>query len=155
MSSTRRCTAWSWLTSSSAQTRKHNHSSRLQRRSPRSPTTPGSPEAASSRLAVTTCVPGSPSTASNPCRSSEPNSSTGIDNCSRPGGAVTSDSELRHGQPEPARNDRRGFDKYRWPADPHWPRGLELTIYDDGRVKVGGWYTSAVVLDVSSFGSGS
>jgi hypothetical protein len=68
---------------------------------------------------------------------------------------VTSDSELRHGQPEPARNDRRGFDKYRWPAGPHWPRGLELTIYDDGRVKVGGWYTSAVVLDVSSFGAGS
>lgn len=68
---------------------------------------------------------------------------------------MTSDSELRHGQPQPARNDRRGFDKYRWPAGPHWPRGLELTIYDDGRVKVGGWYTSAVVLDVSSFGAGS
>ena len=68
---------------------------------------------------------------------------------------MTSDSELRHGEPQPARNDRRGFDKYRWPAGTHWPRGLELTIYDDGRVKVGGWYTSAVVLDVSSFGAGS
>jgi hypothetical protein len=44
--------------------------------------TPGSPEAASSGLAVTTYLPGSPSTASNPGRSSELNSSTGIDNCS-------------------------------------------------------------------------
>lgn len=68
---------------------------------------------------------------------------------------MTSDSELRNGQPEPARNDRRNFDKYRWPPNPHWPRGLELTIYDDGRVKVGGWYTSAMVLDVSNFGAGS
>ena len=42
----------------------------------------GSPEAASSGLAVATCLPGSPSTASNPSRSSELNSSTGIDNCS-------------------------------------------------------------------------
>ena len=67
---------------------------------------------------------------------------------------MTGDSELRHGQPQPVRNERRGLDKYRWPAGPHWPRGLELTIYDDGRVKVGGWYTSAVVLDVSSFGAG-
>lgn len=64
-------------------------------------------------------------------------------------------TELQHGQPQPARNDRRGFDKYRWPPGPHWPRGLEVTIYDDGRVKVGGWYTSAVVLDVSTFGAGS
>lgn len=39
--------------------------------SPRSPMTPGSPEAASSGLAVTTCLPGSPSTASNPSRPSE------------------------------------------------------------------------------------
>jgi len=69
--------------------------------------------------------------------------------------AVTDNSELHHGLPGHSRNNRRGFDKYRWPAGPHWPRGLELTIYDDGRVKVGGWHTSAVVLDVSSFGTGS
>jgi hypothetical protein len=29
-----------------------------------------------------------------------------------------------------------GFDKYRWPAGPSWPRGLEIHIYDDGRVKM-------------------
>jgi hypothetical protein len=68
---------------------------------------------------------------------------------------MTGDGELRHGEPQGVRNDRRGFDKYRWPAGSHWPRGLELTIYDDGRVKVGGWHTSAMVLDVSSFRTGS
>lgn len=68
---------------------------------------------------------------------------------------MNNESELRHREPEPARNERRGFDKYRWPASANWPRGLELTIYDDGRVKVGGWYTSAAVLDVSNFGAGS
>jgi hypothetical protein len=62
---------------------------------------------------------------------------------------------LQHGAPEGSRNDRREFDKYRWPPGPHWPRGLEITIYDDGRVKVGGWQTSVVVLDVSNFRSGS
>jgi hypothetical protein len=67
---------------------------------------------------------------------------------------VTDTSELRHGLPEHHRNDRRGFDKYRWPAGPEWPRGLEIAIYDDGRVKVGGWHTSVVVVDVSSFRSG-
>jgi hypothetical protein len=44
--------------------------------------------------------------------------------------------ELRHGDPEPSRNDKYGFDKYRWPAGPSWPRGLEIHIYDDGRVKM-------------------
>ena len=63
--------------------------------------------------------------------------------------------ELRHGTPEPSRNDKFGFDKYRWPACPSWPRGLEVHIYDDGRVKVGGWHTSAVVLDVSNYRRGS
>ncbi len=62
---------------------------------------------------------------------------------------------LRHGEPESSRNERRGFDKHRWPAGPHWPCGLQIQIYDDGRVKVGGWHTSAVVLDVSSFGTGN
>jgi len=63
-------------------------------------------------------------------------------------------SELQHGAPEPSRNDKYGFDKYRWPAGPTWPRGLEIHIYDDGRVKVAGWHTSAVVLDVSSYRTG-
>lgn len=61
---------------------------------------------------------------------------------------------LRHGEPESSRRDRYGFDKYRWPPGPYWPSGLEIQIYDDGRVKVGGWHTSAVVLDVSSFRAG-
>jgi hypothetical protein len=67
---------------------------------------------------------------------------------------VTETSGLHHGLPEHHRNDRRGFDKYRWPAGPHWPLGLEIAIYDDGRVKVGGWHTSVVVIDVSSFRTG-
>lgn len=63
--------------------------------------------------------------------------------------------ELQHGAPEPSRNDKYSFDKYHWPASPSWPRGLEIHIYDDGRVKVGGWHTSAVVLDVSNYRTGS
>jgi hypothetical protein len=62
---------------------------------------------------------------------------------------------LQHGHPEVSRNDRRGFDKYRWPAGPCWPQGLEVTIYDDGRVKVGGWHASVGVLDVSNYRAGS
>lgn len=64
------------------------------------------------------------------------------------------ETELQHGLPEPHRNDRRGFDKYKWPAGPHWLQGLEIAIYDDGRVKVGGWHTSVVVVDVSNFRTG-
>lgn len=71
-----------------------------------------------------------------------------------PEDAVTETSDLHHGLPERHRNDRRGFDKYKWPAGLHWPRGLEIAIYDDGRVKVGGWHTSVVVIDVSSFRTG-
>ena len=62
---------------------------------------------------------------------------------------------LRHGDPEPSRNDKYEFDKYRWPAGSFWPRGLEIHIYDDGRVKVAGWHTSAVVVDVSSYRTGN
>lgn len=64
------------------------------------------------------------------------------------------DDALRHGQPKVARNDRYGFDKYTWPAGDHWPQGLELQVYDDGRVKVGGWHTSVAVRDVSNFARG-
>lgn len=71
-----------------------------------------------------------------------------------PEDAVTETSDLHHGLPEHHRNGRRGFDKYKWPAGPYWPRGLEIAIYDDGRVKVGGWHTSVVVVDVSSFRTG-
>ncbi len=63
--------------------------------------------------------------------------------------------DLRHGNPTVTRNDKYGFDKYLWPAGPSWPSGLEMHVYDDGRVKVGGWHTSAVVLDVSSYRTGS
>ena len=65
------------------------------------------------------------------------------------------DDASRHEDPKRTRNDKYGFDKYHWPADSRWPSGLEMTIYDDGRVKVGGWHTSAVVLDVSSYRTGS
>ena len=65
---------------------------------------------------------------------------------------MTSDGR-RHGNPEPSRNDKYEFDKYRWPEGPCWPSGLEIHIYDDGRVKVGGQRTSAVVLDVSAYRS--
>ena len=70
------------------------------------------------------------------------------------GVAMVSSGGLRHGDPESSRNDKYGFHKYRWPAGPSWPSGLEIHIYDDGRVKVGGWHTSAVVLDVSNFRAG-
>jgi hypothetical protein len=67
---------------------------------------------------------------------------------------MTSD-ELRHGRPDAHRDDTYKFDKYVWPADgDHWPDGLEITIYDDGRVKVGGWHTTAAVLDVSNYREG-
>jgi hypothetical protein len=62
--------------------------------------------------------------------------------------------DLRHGNPKAKRNDRLGFDKYLWPPGPNWPQGLELHVYDDGRVKAGGWHTSAAVLDVSNFRKG-
>ncbi|MDQ2874603.1 MAG: hypothetical protein M3Y33_07280 [Actinomycetota bacterium] len=62
---------------------------------------------------------------------------------------------LQHGEPKVTRNERRGFDKYRWPVGEHWPRGLEIQVYDDERVKVGGWHTSAAVLDVSNYRTGS
>ena len=51
-------------------------------------------------------------------------------------------------------SDAYGFDKYVWPAGDFWPSGLEIHVYDDGRVKVGGWETSAAVVDVSSFRKG-
>lgn len=53
----------------------------------------------------------------------------------------TSDA-LRHGKPEPSRNDRLGFDKYLWPD------GLELHVYDDGRVKLGRKHNVVEVIDV-------
>jgi len=48
-------------------------------------------------------------------------------------------SGLRHGHPEVSRNDTWAHDKYTW------PNGLELFIYDDGRVKIGKWNAAAVV----------
>lgn len=62
--------------------------------------------------------------------------------------------DLQHGKPDVSRNDKFQFDKYKWPASPLWPLGLEIHIYDDGRVKVGGWHTSATVIDVSNFRAG-
>jgi hypothetical protein len=63
--------------------------------------------------------------------------------------------EVQHGAPEPSRNDKYGFDKYRWPVGPSWPSGLEIHIYDDGRIKIGGWHASVVVLDVSNYRTGA
>lgn len=62
--------------------------------------------------------------------------------------------DLHHGKPVASRNDKYGFDKYKWPTGPLWPLGLEIHIYDDGRVKVGGWHTTATVIDVSNFRAG-
>jgi hypothetical protein len=58
-------------------------------------------------------------------------------------------SERKHGIPDPTRNDTYGHDKYRWPD------GLELFLYDDGRVKIGGWHKRVEVIDVSNFRKGS
>lgn len=63
-------------------------------------------------------------------------------------------SNLRFGEPKRKRNDTYRFDKFTWPAGEFWPRGLEIQLYDDGRVKVGGWHTSVAVVDVRSYGSG-
>jgi hypothetical protein len=54
----------------------------------------------------------------------------------------------RHGNPEVSRNDRLGFDKYLWPAGPRWPQGLELHVYDNGRVKIGRKHSVVEVVDV-------
>jgi hypothetical protein len=50
----------------------------------------------------------------------------------------------RHGTSVSTRSDQYGLDKQMFPADPDWPDGLELFIYDDGRVKIGGWHTATV-----------
>ena len=62
---------------------------------------------------------------------------------------------LHYGKPKTTRNQRRGFDKCRWDPCEHWPDGLEIQIYDDGRVKVGGWHTSVEVTDVSNYTGGA
>jgi hypothetical protein len=56
--------------------------------------------------------------------------------------------EFRHGQPRAFRRSDWNLDKYEWPG------GLELFIYDDGRVKLGQWDSSVVVQDVSNFAAG-
>lgn len=61
---------------------------------------------------------------------------------------TTVTSGLRHGNPQVSRNDKYGHDKYAWPG------GLELFIYDDGRVKIGRWNASAVVDMVQNYGPG-
>jgi hypothetical protein len=62
--------------------------------------------------------------------------------------------ELRHGEPGSSRSVR--FDKHIWPPDEkHWPRGLQVIIYDDGRVKVGAPHATAKVVDVSNYRKGS
>ena len=61
---------------------------------------------------------------------------------------------LRHGRAEPERSDRYEFDKWTWPASEHWPDGLQIQVYDDGRVKVGGWRTRVEVLQVATYGAG-
>jgi hypothetical protein len=58
------------------------------------------------------------------------------------------DPKLRHGHPKIIRRDAWGLDKY------EWSNGLELFIYDDGRVKLGRWGSTVVVTDVSNFSKG-
>jgi hypothetical protein len=55
---------------------------------------------------------------------------------------------LGHGHPEVTRNDKWEHDKYVWPG------GLELFIYDDGRVKVGRYDAAIVVEMVHSYPPG-
>ncbi|MEU4697414.1 hypothetical protein [Nonomuraea dietziae] len=62
--------------------------------------------------------------------------------------AEEADPELRHGRPRVFRREGWGLDKYEWPT------GLELFVYDDGRVKLGCWDSSVAVVDVSNFAKG-
>jgi hypothetical protein len=55
---------------------------------------------------------------------------------------------FRHGQPRAFRRGGWNLDKY------EWPDGLELFIYDDGRVKLGQWDSAVAVQDVSNFAAG-
>jgi hypothetical protein len=56
--------------------------------------------------------------------------------------------ELRHGQPQAFRRSGWNLDKY------EWPDGLELFLYDDGRIKIGQWDSSVAIHDVSNFAAG-
>lgn len=69
-------------------------------------------------------------------------------------GMIMADDELRNGKPKPGRNEHQGFDKFHWPPNEHFPDGLRIQVYDDGRVKVGGWETSVAVMDVMNRGPG-
>jgi hypothetical protein len=62
-------------------------------------------------------------------------------------------ADLRHGTPVSTRSDRYGLDKHVFSVGPDWPDGLELFIYDDGRVKIGGWHTAVTVEAVRTFAS--
>lgn len=61
---------------------------------------------------------------------------------------IRTDGRVQHGEPVAHRSDRYGHDKF------FWPSGLELTVYDDGRVKLGGPYLRVSVTDVSNFAPG-
>jgi len=56
--------------------------------------------------------------------------------------------QIRHGQARAFRRDDWDYDKYEWPG------GLELSIYDDGRVKIEKQDSVVVVQDVSSATAG-
>ncbi len=57
---------------------------------------------------------------------------------------TTTEPRLRHGQPRAYRSIGWDFDMY------EWPDGLELSIHDDGRVKLARQSTSVSVQDVSN-----
>ena len=60
-----------------------------------------------------------------------------------------------HEEPKRTRDDTRSFERYKWDPCDHWPRGLQIHIYDNGRVKViGGWDTAVTVPEVISRGDG-
>ncbi|MGW4420492.1 hypothetical protein [Streptosporangium sp. NPDC004631] len=58
------------------------------------------------------------------------------------------DSQLRHGHPQTIRRESHNLDEY------VWPNGLELFLYDDGRVKLGHKDNSIAVTEVSNYTTG-
>lgn len=52
------------------------------------------------------------------------------------------------GIPTFSRRDAYGFDKYKW------DNGLELQVYDDGRVKIGRWDKAMANVEVRQYAPG-
>jgi hypothetical protein len=61
---------------------------------------------------------------------------------------LASGGALRNGAPASRRNDRQRLDEHTLPGGPHWPAGLVIQVYDDGRVKVAATDATVVVSSV-------